>query len=83
MVERRSGEVAVPLSTKKIFKRVVPTNMQTAVRSEVKGVGSTRIYGSICRCILRPLLRLCTEEGRDQLWESVQLEFPTPLGGGF
>ena len=32
MVERRSGEVAVPLSTKKIFKRVVPTDMQTAVK---------------------------------------------------
>ena len=31
MVERRSGEVAVPLSAKKIFKRVVPTDMQTAV----------------------------------------------------
>ena len=32
MAERRSGEVAVPLSAKKIFKRVVPTDMQTAVR---------------------------------------------------
>ena len=32
MVERRSGEVAVPLSAKKIFKRVVPTDMQTAVK---------------------------------------------------
>ena len=31
MVERRSGEVAVPLSAKKNFKRVVPTDMQTAV----------------------------------------------------
>ena len=32
MVERRSGEVAVPLSAKKNFKRVVPIDMQTAVR---------------------------------------------------
>ena len=32
MVKRRSGEVAVPLSTKNFFKRVVPTDMQTAVR---------------------------------------------------
>ena len=31
MVERRSGEVAVPLSAKKNFKRVVPIDMQTAV----------------------------------------------------
>ena len=74
MAERRSGGVPVPFSANFFFKCVVPTNMQIAVRSEVKGVGSTRIYGSICRCILRPLLRLCTEEGRDQLWELVQLE---------
>ena len=34
MVERRSGEVAVPLSAKKNFKRVVPTDMQTAVTND-------------------------------------------------
>ena len=32
MLERRSGEVAVPLSAKKNFKRVVPKDMQTAVK---------------------------------------------------
>ena len=31
MVEQRSGEVAVPLSAKKIFKCIVPIDMQTAV----------------------------------------------------
>ena len=37
MVERRSGEVAVPLSAKKNFKRVVPIDMQTAVNTNEAG----------------------------------------------
>ena len=60
MAERRSGEVAVPLSAKKIFKRVVPTDMQTAVRAWQVNKGVISEIGNPESMIF---FQLCTQNG--------------------